>query len=51
MSFNHPPYPGFKLHYPRKETERDGGTMPDHLCGLVKTIVGSLPVKDPHVQQ
>ena len=25
--------------------------MPDHLCCLVQTIVGSLPVKDPHVQQ
>ena len=25
--------------------------MPDRLGCLVKTIVGSLPVKDPHVQQ
>ena len=25
--------------------------MPDHLCCLVKTIVGSLPIKDPHAQQ
>ena len=25
--------------------------MPDHLCCLVKTIVGSLPVEDPHTQQ
>ena len=25
--------------------------MPDRLRGLVETIVGSLPVEDPHVQQ
>ena len=25
--------------------------MPDHLGSLVKTIVGSLPVKDPHTKQ
>ena len=25
--------------------------MPDHLCCLVKMIVGSLPIKDPHAQQ
>ena len=31
--------------------ERDGGTMPDRLHGLVKTIVGSLPIEDPHAQQ
>ena len=29
----------------------DSSTMPDRLCCLVKTIVGSLPVEDPHVQQ
>ena len=51
MSFGHPPHPGFKLHYPGKETKCNGSTMPDHLCGLVKTIVGSLPVEDPHAQQ
>ena len=51
MSFDHPPYPGFKLHYPGKETKCNGGTMPDCLHSLVKTIVGSLPVKHPHVQQ
>ena len=51
MSFNHPPYPGFKLHYPGKETKCDGGTMPDRLHGLVKTIVGSFPIEDPHTQQ
>ena len=25
--------------------------MPDHLCCLVKMIVGSLPIEDPHMQQ
>ena len=25
--------------------------MPDRLCCLVKTIVGSLPIEDPHAQQ
>ena len=25
--------------------------MPDHLGSLVKTIVGSLPVEDPHAQK
>ena len=25
--------------------------MPDRLRGLVETIVGSLPIQDPHVQQ
>ena len=25
--------------------------MPDRLCGLVKTIIGSFPIKDPHAQQ
>ena len=25
--------------------------MPDHLSGLVETIVRSLPIKDPHAQQ
>ena len=25
--------------------------MPDRLSGLVKTIVRSLPIKDPHAQQ
>ena len=25
--------------------------MPDHLSGLVKTIVRSLPIEDPHAQQ
>ena len=45
----------FRKHVPkshnddREEPKRDGGTMPDHLCCLVKTIVGSLPIKDPHV--
>ena len=29
----------------------DGGTMPDRLCGLVKTIIGSFPIEDPHAQQ
>ena len=51
MSFDHPPYPGFKFHYPGKKPKRDGGTMPDRLGGLVQTIVGSFPVKDPHAQQ
>ena len=51
MSFDHPPYLGFKLHYPGKEPKRDGGTMPDCLGRLVKMIVGSLPIEDPHVQQ
>ena len=50
-SSDHPPYPGFKLHYPGKETECDSGTMPDCLCGLVKMIVGSLPIEDPNTQQ
>ena len=31
--------------------ERDGSTMPDCLCSLVETIIWSLPVEDPHVQQ
>ena len=51
LSSNRLPYLGFKLHYPGKEMKRDGGTMPDRLCGLVETIVGSLPVEDPHAQQ
>ena len=51
MSFDHSPHPGFKFHYPGKEPERDGGSMPDHLSGLVKMIVRSLPVEDPHAQQ
>ena len=51
MSFDHPPYPGFKLHYPGKETKHNGGTMPDHLHSLVKMIIWSLPVEDPHAQQ
>ena len=51
MSSDHPPYPGFKFHYPGKEMERDGGTMPDRLRGLVETIVGSLPIEDPYAQQ
>ena len=51
MSFDHPPYPGFKLHYPVKEIKHDGGTMPDHLRSLVETVIRSLPVEDPHVQQ
>ena len=51
MSSNHPPYPGFKFHYPGKESERDGSTMPNRLHGFVKTIVGSLPIEDPHAQQ
>ena len=50
MSFDHPPYLGFEFHYPGKETKRNGGTMPDCLCGLVKTLVWSLPVEDPHAQ-
>ena len=25
--------------------------MPDHLSRLVETIIGSLPIKDPHAQQ
>ena len=25
--------------------------MPDHLCCLVETIVGSFPIEDPHMQQ
>ena len=51
MSSDHPPYPGFKFQYPGKESEHDSGTMPDHLRGLVKTIVGSFPIEDPHAQQ
>ena len=51
MSSDHPPYPGFKFHYPGKESEHDGGTMSDHLHGLVETIVGSFPIKDSHAQQ
>ena len=35
LSFGHSPHPGFKSHYPGEEPERDGGPMPDHLCGLV----------------
>ena len=31
--------------------KRNGGTMPDCLCSLVETIIWSLPVEDPHVQQ
>ena len=31
--------------------KHNGGTMPDHLRSLVETVIGSLPVKDPHVQQ
>ena len=50
MSFDHPPYPGFKFHYPGEELKHDGGTMPDHLGSLVKTIVRSLPIEDPHAQ-
>ena len=50
-SFDHPPYLGFKFHYPGKEPKRDGGTMPDHLSGLVQTIIWSLPIEDPHTQQ
>ena len=50
MSFNHSPHPGFKLHNPREETERNGSTMPDRLRGLVEMIIWSLPVKDPHVK-
>ena len=44
-------YPGFKLHYPGKEMKRNGGSMSDRLSCLVKTIVGSLPVQDPHPKQ
>ena len=51
MSSDHPPYPGFQFHYPGKEPKRDGGPMPDRLRCLVKTIVGSLPIEDPHAQQ
>ena len=51
MSFDHSPHPGFKFHNPGEEMKCDGGTMPDRLRSLVKTIVGSLPVEDPHTQQ
>ena len=51
MSFDHPPYLEFKFRYPGKETKCDGGTMPDRLRSLVETIIGSLPVEDPHAQQ
>ena len=51
MSFNHPPYLGFKFHYPGKEPKCDGSSMPDCLGSLVQTIVGSLPIEDPHAQQ
>ena len=51
MSFNHPPYLGFKFHYPGKESKCNGGTMPDRLCSLVETIIWSLPIEGPHVQK
>ena len=51
MSFGHSPHLGLKFHYPGEETKCNGGTMPDRLCSLVETIVGSLPVEDPHAQQ
>ena len=51
MSFDHPPYPGFKFHYPGKELKCNSGTMPDHLHSLVETIIWSLPIKDPHTQK
>ena len=31
--------------------KRDGGTMPDRLHSLVKMIVRSLPIEDPHAQK
>ena len=31
--------------------ECHSGSMPDHLSCLVETIVGSLPVKDPHLKK
>ena len=49
-SFGHSPHLGFKFHYPGKEPECDGGPMPDCLYGLVKTIVWSFPIEDPHMQ-
>ena len=51
MSFGHPSHPGFKFQYPGEKPERNGGSMPDCLSRLVETIVGSLPVEDPHAQQ
>ena len=42
---------GFQFQNPGKETERHSGSMPDCLCRLVKTIVGSLPIQDPHLKQ
>ena len=50
-SSDHPPYLGFKFQYPGKEPKRDGSPMPDCLCCLVKTIVGSLPIENPDAQQ
>ena len=35
MSFDHPPYLGFKFHYPGEEPKHNGGTMPDRLGSLV----------------
>ena len=51
MSFSHPSHPGFQFQYPGEKPKHDGGTMPDCLGCLVETIVGSFPIKDPHVQQ
>ena len=35
----------------RAKIVSNDSTMPDHLHSLVKMIVGSLPVEDPHAQQ
>ena len=51
MSFGHPSHPGFKFHYPGEKPKYDSGPMPDRLSCLVKTIVGSFPIEDPHAQQ
>ena len=51
QSFDHSPHPGFQLHYPGEETKHDSSPVLDHLSHLVKTIIGSLPVKDPHPKQ